>query len=126
TPLSQGHPRQLEEADHAGRVEVLDDLRAEDAPQGGLGEPGQVLEDVLPASVEGSLPTRRDHRLAHVHAVPRDTRTPQQVQELAASTAQVDHLSGQLAEEVQVGGLPPGHVLPRAPKAVLELQVVEV
>ena len=82
----------LQETHQVVRLEVLHDLRREDAAEALVLEPLQVRQGVALARVEPALPAFLDHLVVDVEAAGAHALLAQQVEELAAPAPDVEHV----------------------------------
>ena len=115
--------RELEEPQQVARLQVLDDLRGEDAAERGVGQRRRVADGVRFGDVEAARAADLRHLVIQIDAARADAARGEQIEELAAAAADVEHV-GRAVEERQVDLEPRADHLARAPELILEADVL--
>jgi hypothetical protein len=115
--------RQLEKAEQVARLQVLDDLRREQAADRRVGLAFEIPDEIPFGDVEPPRAADFDHLVIEIQPAPGDPFRLQQVEELAAPAADVEHVLRAL-EVRQVSREPLADGVLRAAELILEPDVL--
>ena len=83
---------EVDELDDPKGVEVLDDLRGEDAAERIIGKRAEVGKGVVRADVQSLFPAQKDHVEVEIHAAGPDATLSHQLEELSSAAPDVDDI----------------------------------
>ena len=86
--------RQFEEAEQVLRLQMFDHLRREESAERGVGQAREVTDDVGFGDVEPAGAAYFDHLVIEIEPPSGDAAAFEQLQELAATAADVENVAG--------------------------------